>query len=67
MLNKVWVLFTEISNGKMLRPDVFLFYCSVTHYHKISNLTDIYYLTVSMGQDSGHSLARFSAYDHTRL
>ena len=32
------------------------FYYFVTNYHKLSDLIHIYYVTVSAGQESGHSL-----------
>ena len=40
-------------------PTVLVFYCCVTNYHKQwLKTTHIYYLILSLGQKSGHSLGR---------
>lgn len=46
---------------------VLVIYYSVTQYHKLSSLKHIYYLMVSMGQESRHSPAEFFARGLKRL
>lgn len=65
----IWdcLFFTLDLKINILQPSVLVFYCCITNYHKVSVITKMYYLTVSVDQGSGHRLTGSSAQSLTSL